>query len=197
MHTRAVSAFADKPELQLDTAESWDAWLDVHEADPEGVRLRLRKKATLLPGMLYAEALDVALCHGWIDGQSKGFDADYFHQLFTPRRPRSPWSQLNRSHGERLIAEGRMRPRGLAEIEQAKADGRWDAAYRQKDADIPPELAAALATSAAASEAFATLDGRNRFAFIFRVQTAKQSATRERKAADFVAMLERGERIYP
>jgi len=192
-----MASFADKPELIVDTVEEWDVWLVEHaDVADDGVRLRLRKKATTKPGILYGEALDVALCHGWIDGQSKSHDADYFHQAFTPRRARSPWSQINREHVERLSSAGLMRPRGLAEVERAKADGRWDAAYRQKGAELPVELAEALAASPAASEAFAALNGQNRFALIFRVGQAKRPETRLRKAAEFAAMLERGERIY-
>ena len=133
----------DKPELHVDTLADWEAWLS-SDPDPIGVRLRLRKKATTLPGITYAEALDVALCFGWIDGQSQSVDADYYLQTFTPRRPRSMWSKVNIGHVTRLIEEGRMRPEGQREIDRAKADGRWDAAYRQRDGDLPVELQEAL-----------------------------------------------------
>ena len=195
-HPERVAAFADKPELRPDSVAEWEAWLGEHADEPDGVRLRLRKKASTRPGITYDEALDVALCHGWIDGQVKSIDADYVHQAFTPRRPRSPWSQRNREHVARLLAAGRMRPRGLAEVERARADGRWDAAYRVKDAPVPAELQAALDASPAAAAAFAALDARNRWAFIFRLQGLKRPESRERRAAEFAAMLERGERIH-
>ncbi|MEZ5189466.1 MAG: YdeI/OmpD-associated family protein [Schumannella sp.] len=138
----------------------------------------------------------MALCFGWIDGQSKRFDDDYTLQAYTPRRKNSPWSQINQGHVERLIAEGRMRPQGQAEIDRAKADGRWDAAYRVKDAAPPAELAAALQASPAASEAWAALTKQNRFAIIFRTSQLKRPESRERAAAKYVAMLERGEKPY-
>ena len=134
---------ADKPELRVDTVAEWEGWLE-SAPDPGGVRLRLRKTAAAVPGITYAEALDVALCFGWIDGQKQSLDADYFLQAFTPRRPRSIWSKVNIGHVARLIEEGRMRPAGQHEIDRAKADGRWDAAYRQRDGDLPAELQDAL-----------------------------------------------------
>jgi len=188
-----VVSFADKPELIVESVAEWEAWLDAHADEPDGVRLRLRKKSSTLPGVTYAEALEVALCFGWIDGQVKSLDADFMHQAFTPRRRQSPWSQVNREHIERLTQEGRMRPRGQAEVDRAKADGRWDAAYRVKDAPVPPELEAALAADTAAAAAFAALDGQRRWAVIFRVSQAKQPATRARRAQQFADKLARGE----
>ena len=129
-------AHADKPVLYLTSAAELERWIE-RAADDGGVRLRLRKKSSKQPGITYAEALDVALCHGWIDGQKQSNDADFFLQAFTPRRFRSPWSQINRDHVERLINEGRMRPAGQAEIDRAKADGRWQAAYRQRILQYP------------------------------------------------------------
>ncbi|GMA95779.1 YdeI/OmpD-associated family protein [Pseudolysinimonas kribbensis] len=189
-------AFADKPLLHFVSADAWDAFL---RADPPegGVRLLLLKKAATVPGIRYPEALDVALCHGWIDGQIGRHDADFTAQAFTPRRVRSPWSQINIGHAERLIAEGRMQPAGFAEIERAKADGRWDAAYRQKDAAVPDDLRAALDAEPAAAAAWATLDAQNRFAILFRIGNVKRAETRERKVGEFTAMLARGDRIYP
>jgi uncharacterized protein YdeI (YjbR/CyaY-like superfamily) len=189
-------AFADKPLLHFTSPAAWDAFL---RTDPPegGVRLLLLKKAATLPGIRYAEALDVALCHGWIDGQTSRHDDDFTAQAFTPRRARSPWSQINIGHAERLIAEGRMQPSGLAEIDRAKADGRWDAAYRQKDAVVPDDLRAALDAEPAAAAAWATLDAQNRFAILFRVGNVKRAETRARKVAEFIAMLARGDRIHP
>lgn len=189
-------SYADKPLLGPLTAEDWEAFLSADPPD-HGVRLLLRKKNSPAPGIAYPEALDVALCFGWIDGQTGRHDEDYTAQAFTPRRRRSPWSQINREHVERLTAAGRMRPGGLAEVERAKADGRWDAAYRQKGHEIPEDLAAAIAASPRAAEAFAALDLRNRFAMGFRLGQLRRPETRARRIAEYVAMLERGERLVP
>ena len=135
----------------------------------------------------------MALCFGWIDGQAQSDDEDFFIVAFQPRRPQSPWSQINQDHVARLIDEGKMRPGGFAEIERAKADGRWDAAYRQKDAPVPDDLRAALDANPAASAKFDTLGAQNRFAILFRIQSVKRAETRERKIAQYVDMLERGE----
>lgn len=184
-------AFADKPLFHPHTTVDWEAFLD---ADPpaDGVRVQLRKKNSTLPGIQYFEALDVALCFGWIDGQSQRLDDDYMLQSFTPRRARSPWSQLNREHVARLTAEGRMRPAGLAEVERAKADGRWDAAYRQKGAEIPLEFQAALDASPAATAHYATLTRQDQFAFVFRLGTLKRAETRTRRIAEYIELLESG-----
>jgi uncharacterized protein YdeI (YjbR/CyaY-like superfamily) len=189
-------AFADKPLLHVTSAAEWERFL---QADPPdgGVRLLLLKKAATVPGIRYPEALDVALCFGWIDGQVGRHDDDFTAQAFTPRRARSPWSQINIGHAERLIADGRMTPAGLAEIERARSDGRWDAAYRQKGAVAPDDFRAALDADPAAAAAWEALDGQNRFAMLFRIGNVKRAETRARKIAEFTAMLARGERIYP
>lgn len=191
-----MGANADKPVIEVATVGEWESWL---EANPEhdGVWLRQRKKNSQVPGITYPEALDVALCFGWIDGQAKSLDADYHLQIFTPRRKRSMWSQRNREHVARLIAEGRMRPRGLAEIDRAKADGRWDAAYSWKDAQVPEDLQLALDASPAASAFFGRLTAQNRFAILFRLGSVKRAETREARVATYVGMLERGETIHP
>jgi uncharacterized protein YdeI (YjbR/CyaY-like superfamily) len=189
-----VVAVNDKPVLEIDTVRQWEAWLEAN-AGHDGVRLRLRKKASTAPGITYDEALDVALCFGWIDGQIKGLDADYHLQVFTPRRRVSPWSQRNRDHIERLTAAGRMRESGLAEVQRAKADGRWDAAYRVKDAPVPEDFQAALDGSPAAAAFFASLRGAARFAFLFRLMGLKRPETRSRRIAEYVVLLERGERL--
>jgi uncharacterized protein YdeI (YjbR/CyaY-like superfamily) len=188
-------SFADKPLVEVSSPAEWERYLLEHGTD-DGVRLKLRKKLSRAPGITYDEALEVALCHGWIDGQVARFDDDYVLQAFTPRRRASPWSQRNIGIVERLIAEGRMREGGHAEIERAKSDGRWDAAYRVKDAPVPVELQAALDASPAASTAFASLTAQNRWAFIFRVSQLKRPESRERAAARFVAMLEQGETFH-
>lgn len=184
-------AFADKPIVHPLSAAEWEAVL---ESDPpdSGVRLQLRKKNSTQPGIPYAEALDVALCFGWIDGQVGRLDDDYVLQAFTPRRARSPWSQINREHVARLEAEGRMRASGRAEIERAKADGRWDAAYRQKDAAVPPDLQAALDASPAASAHYATLNKQAQFAFVFRLANVRRADTRVRKITEYIVLLESG-----
>jgi len=186
----------DRELLLFATAAEFETWLAANLTH-DGIRLQLRKKNSTKPGMLYAEALDVALCWGWIDGQKGSLDEDYFFNGFSPRRARSPWSQVNREHVERLTAEGRMRPEGQAEIDRAQADGRWDAAYRQKDAEIPADLQFALDASPAALAMFAKLSSQNRFAILFRIGSVKRAETRERKIAHFVTMLANGETIYP
>lgn len=186
-----------RPMMRFADAGAFDAWLEEHHASSDGLWIQMAKAGTGIPSITWATAVPIALCHGWIDGQNKRLDADWFVQKFTPRRPRSLWSQVNVAHVERLLAEGRMRPWGLAEVERAKADGRWAAAYRASaSSDLPEELARALAASPQAAAAFAALDARNRYAMVHRVQTARLPATRERNAARFVAMLERGERIH-
>jgi uncharacterized protein YdeI (YjbR/CyaY-like superfamily) len=145
-----------------------------------------------------AEALDIALRHGWIDGQSGSLDEDYWLQSFGPRRSRSTWSQINRDSALALIESGQMQPAGLAEVERAKADGRWDAAYASpSSATVPDDLASALAANPTAQAFFGTLSSQNRYAVLFRIATAKRAETRARKITEFVAMLERGETIYP
>jgi uncharacterized protein YdeI (YjbR/CyaY-like superfamily) len=191
-----VVAHADKPVLAVTSVEEWERWLEA-SPDPGGVRLRLRKKGSTAPGISYLEAVEVALCHGWIDGQGQSGDENFYLQAFTPRRERSPWSQINRERVERLVSAGRMRPAGQAEVDRAKADGRWDAAYRQRDAVVPPDLQQALDASPTAPAAFAALSSQNRFAILFRIGNVKRAATRERKIREYVAMLERGETIYP
>lgn len=187
---------ADKPLVIVVSVTEWETWL-AENPDVDGVRLRLRKKHSTAPGITYPEALDSALCFGWIDGQALRLDDDHHLQVFTPRRRRSMWSQRNRDYVDRLIAEGRMRPAGHAEIERAKADGRWDAAYRQKDAPVPEDLQDALAANPAAAEFFATLSAQNRFAILFRLGSVKREATRRAEIASYIAMLESGETIHP
>jgi uncharacterized protein YdeI (YjbR/CyaY-like superfamily) len=185
----------NKPELHVDTVEEWERWLD-SDPDPNGVRLRLRKKASAKPGITYAEALDVALCFGWIDGQKNPLDADYFLQNFTPRRAQSIWSKVNIGHVTRLIEEGRMRSAGQREIDRAKADGRWDRAYRQSDGALPAELQEALDADPEAAAAFAAQTAQNRFAMSFRVGNLKRPESRAARVAQYVEMLKRGESIY-
>lgn len=189
-------SFADKMLLEVESAEEWERWIVEHGTD-DGVRLKLRKRLSKLDvGITYDEALDVALCHGWIDGQVARFDDDFVLQAFTPRRRTSPWSQRNVGHVERLAAEGRMRAGGQAEIDRAKADGRWDAAYQVKGAAVPDDLQAAIDANPKAAEFFATLSAQNRWAIIFRLSQLKRAETRERNIVKYVDMLERGEKLY-
>jgi len=189
-----MASFADKPIMPFTTVAEWDAYL-ANSPDPEGVRIKIRKKAAIDPGLTRLEALEVALCHGWIDGQAGSFDEQFSLQAYTPRRRASPWSSINIGHVERLIADGRMNPAGHAEIERAKADGRWDAAYRQKDAPVPPDFQAALDANPKAGAEFATVTGSARFAFLFRLGNVKRAETRERKIAEYITLLENGGRL--
>ncbi|WP_081269710.1 YdeI/OmpD-associated family protein [Variovorax paradoxus] len=178
-------------------AASWTRWLERHHASAAGVWLRIAKKDSGIASIDHPAALEEALCWGWIDGQRKSDDAQYFLQRFTPRTRRSIWSQINRAKVLKLIDEGRMQPAGLAEIERAKADGRWDAAYEGvAAATVPPDLQAALDANKKAAKFFATLDSRNRFAVLFRTQGAKKPETRARRIAQFVEMLAKGEKIH-
>jgi uncharacterized protein YdeI (YjbR/CyaY-like superfamily) len=178
--------------------ESWERWLDRNHAKAPGVWLKFAKKASRKRTVAYPEALDVALCYGWIDGQTRSLDEDYYLQRFTPRRARSKWSKINREKVGRLIEEGRMQPPGLAEIERAKADGRWDAAYDSPSKIQPtPELLAALEANPKAMEAFQQLDRTNRYAILYGVQDAKRPETRARRVEKFVSMLSRGETPHP
>jgi uncharacterized protein YdeI (YjbR/CyaY-like superfamily) len=191
-----MAAVSEKPVLAIDSVEEWERWLAA-KAGVDGVRLRLRKKSSTRTGITYAEALDSALCFGWIDGQAGTLDEDYSLRVFTPRRARSRWSQRNRDHVARLTEAGRMRPSGLAEVERAKADGRWDAAYRQKDAPVPGDFQLALDANPTAKARFAERTAQNRFAILFRIGNVKREATRAAKIHVFVEMLERGETIHP
>jgi uncharacterized protein YdeI (YjbR/CyaY-like superfamily) len=189
----------DDPTLVVPDAAAFRDWLDANKDTSSGVWLVLAKKNTTDPTSLtYAQALEEALCQGWIDGQRRSRDATTFTQRFTPRRPTSQWSKRNVDSAERLIADGRMLPSGLVEIEKAKADGRWAAAYSgQAAATVPADLATALDANAAARKMFASLDGANRYAILYRIETAKRPETRARRIDQFVAMLARGETIHP
>lgn len=189
----------DPPQLIVPDVSAWRQWLAEHHADTAGVLLVLAKKGTTDPTSLtYDQALDDALCFGWIDGQRSIGDAATFRQRFTPRRSRSPWSARNVDHVARLLAEGRMQPSGVAEVERARADGRWQAAYEgQAQLQVPPDLAAALAAEPRAQAMFAILTSQNRYAVLYRTTTVKRADTRARRIEQFVAMLARGETVYP
>ncbi|MGC1215597.1 MAG: YdeI/OmpD-associated family protein [Micromonospora sp.] len=190
---------AELPELIVRDAAAWRAWLAEHHADPDGVWLVLAKRDRAAPTtLIYDEALEEALCHGWIDGQVRRRNESTYRQRFTPRRARSPWSARNVGIATRLTAEGRMHSAGLAEVERARADGRWDSAYpAQSVADVPADLAAALAAEPKAQAMFGILTAQNRYAILYRIGNAKRAETRQRRIAQFVDMLARGETVYP
>jgi uncharacterized protein YdeI (YjbR/CyaY-like superfamily) len=193
-----VGASEDDPAISFTTPAEWERWLEGNHAESEGVWLKIAKKGTGIESVRYPEVLVSALCFGWIDARRQGFDERWFLQRFTPRRSRSPWSRINRDHAERLIAEGRMRPAGLAEVERAKADGRWDAAYEgQARMTVPDDLRAELDARPEAKVFFEGLDSRNRYAILYRLQEAKRPETRARRLEKFVGMLEAGEKIHP
>jgi uncharacterized protein YdeI (YjbR/CyaY-like superfamily) len=171
----------------------FEAWLKANGGTSDGVWIRMAKKHTGVESLDWTGAVEVALCFGWIDGQSRRVDDDWFVQRFTPRRARSTWSKVNRLKVDKLVAEGRMRPAGLAEVERAKADGRWDAAYDSPaTATVPDDLAAAL-EAAGLAEAFTALSAQNRYAILHRLQTARRPETRARRLEKCVAMLAAGE----
>jgi uncharacterized protein YdeI (YjbR/CyaY-like superfamily) len=187
----------DLPVLLFATPPDLEAWLEENHAEPGGFWLKVAKKDSGETSVTYAEALELALCFGWIDSQKRGHDEKFFLQRFTPRRPRGRWSKINREKAEALIAAGAMRPVGLAEVEAAKADGRWEAAYEgQRTAKVPDDLQRELDANEAAREFFAALDSANRYAIVYRLNDAKKPETRERRLRKFVAMLERGEKIH-
>ena len=189
---------SDEVALFCASRADWRDWLEAHHGDADGVWLKIAKKRSGIASVSHAEALDVALCFGWIDAVRHAHDDEYFLQRFTPRRARSKWSQVNRDRAERLIEAGEIPPAGLAEVRRAKADGRWDAAYEpQSRATVPDDLQAALDANRAAAQTFATLTSQNRYAILFRLRDAKRPETRARRLERFVAMLERGETPYP
>src|ERR1700712_5070981 len=179
------------------TPRAWETWLDANHTRSPGVWMKIAKRSHDKPTVTYAEALEVALLFGWIDGQKDKLDAQFWLQKFTPRAARSRWSKINCGKVERLIESGRMRPAGLKAIEQAKADGRWDAAYESPSrATVPPDLQSALDANDAARAFFAKLDSANRYAVLYRVQDAKKPETRARRIATFVAMLSEGKKLH-
>jgi uncharacterized protein YdeI (YjbR/CyaY-like superfamily) len=196
---KTVKNGADElPILLFETQAAWAVWLAENHATMPGLWLRLAKKAADLNSISYREALEEALCYGWIDGQKKSYDDQSWLQKFTPRGPRSIWSKINREKAEQLIESGRMRAAGLATIERARQNGNWDAAYDSATtATVPADLQAELDKNPEAAAFFATLNGTNRYAILFRIQTAKKVATRAKRIQQFIKMLARGEKLYP
>jgi uncharacterized protein YdeI (YjbR/CyaY-like superfamily) len=193
-----LSTKSDLPIMPFASREAWEARLEEQHATSDGLWLKLAKKGSGIETVTFAEALDVALCYGWIDSQADKFDGDYWLQRFTPRKPRSKWSQVNREKVAKLIEAGRMKPAGLREVERAKADGRWDAAYEPPStATVPDDLRAELEKNVAAREFFETLDRTNRYAILYRIQDAKKPETRARRIAKYVEMLAEGKKLYP
>lgn len=187
----------DLPVEEFASAKAWETWLRKHHRSAPGVWLKIAKQGTGVHTVGMTEAIEVALCHGWIDGLRHKHDDVYFRQRFTPRRPRSKWSKINRDRAEALIAAGRMRAAGLREVEAAKADGRWDAAYAgSRTVEVPEDLTRALRRNAKARRAFEQLDSRNRYAVLFRIHDAKRAETRARRIEQFVTMLAEGRTIY-
>ncbi|ALN64508.1 hypothetical protein GLA29479_3657 [Lysobacter antibioticus] len=191
-----MAALDESPIIVFDDAAAFEQWLLAHP-EATGVWLKIAKKGQDVVTVNYEQALDVALCHGWIDGLKRSFDACFFLQRFSPRRPKGLWSKINIGKAERLIAEGRMAAGGLREVEAAKADGRWDAAYDSASKiEVPEDLAKALARQPKAGTFFEQLDKTNRYAVLWRVQTAKKPETRASRIEKLVAMLARGEKIH-
>jgi uncharacterized protein YdeI (YjbR/CyaY-like superfamily) len=188
----------DIPVVSFASRDAWSAWLAERHAEVDGVWLRLERKSAGPVPLTHADALEVAIAHGWIDGTRKRLDDRHWLQRFTPRRPRSKWSKVNRDKAVELIERGEMMPAGLREVERAKTDGRWDAAYAgQRTATIPDDLRVELDRNPMARKRFAGLDSRNRYAILYRIDDAKRAETRARRIAKFVAMLNEGETIYP
>ena len=198
MAARTPSTKDDLAIVAFPSRAAWEAWLDEHHASAPGLWLKLAKRRSGIESVSYPEAVKVALGYGWIDGQKGSFDDDWWLQRFTPRRSRSKWSKLNRATATALVERGEMKPAGLREVERAKADGRWEAAYdAQSKATVPEDLRRELDRNDRARELFSTLDSANRYAILHRIQDAKKPETRARRIQKYVAMLDEGKKIYP
>jgi len=189
----------DNLSIQLfENQQSWEAWLKKHQAESKGIWLKIAKKGSAISSIDYAEALESALCYGWIDGQKAALDDQYWLQKFTPRRPKSKWSQQNCDKAEALIASGRMRPAGYRQVELAKEDGRWEAAYAsQSQIAVPDDFQSELDKNQKAKVFFSTLNSINRYAILYRIQTAVKPETRAARIEKFIDMLSKGLKIYP
>jgi uncharacterized protein YdeI (YjbR/CyaY-like superfamily) len=186
------------PIVSASSQEAWSAWLEENQAAFTAVWLKIAKKGSGFSNVSYLEAVETALCYGWIDGQAASLDEAYYLQRFTPRRKGSKWSKINRDKAEELIAQGRMQPAGLLEVERARADGRWEAAYDgQRTITVPEDFQQALDQNQVAQEFFATLNSQNRYAILYRIQDAKKPETRARRIATFIGQLSEHKKIYP
>jgi uncharacterized protein YdeI (YjbR/CyaY-like superfamily) len=193
-----VGADDGLPAIAFSSPEAWERWLDENHGSSDGVWIKIAKKQAGVQSVRYPEVLECALCFGWIDGRREALDERHFLQRFTPRRPRSRWSRINRDTAERLITEGRMRPAGIAEVQRARADGRWEAAYEgQRRIAVPEDLQRELDARPSARAFFAELSSQNRYAILYRLQDARRPQTRARRLKQFVAMLEAGETLHP
>ena len=192
-----VDEKTDLPTKAFTSTKTFTTWLAKNHATSDGLWLKIAKKDSGITSVTYLEALDVALCYGWIDGQKAAYDGDWFLQRFTPRRAKSKWSKINRTKVTGLIERGLMQPAGQAEIDRAKADGRWDAAYGgQRTMEVPEDFLAALAKSKKASAFFETISRTNRYAILYRIHDAKKPETRAARIEKFVEMLKNGETIH-
>lgn len=198
MATKQPKESGPQPIALFERKRDWQAWLTKNHRTSTGVWLQIAKKGADAQSVSYVEALEVALCFGWIDSQKRTHDEAFFLQKFTPRGPKSIWSRINKDKALALIEAGKMKPAGLAAVESAKRDGRWDAAYESAGkSTVPPDLQAALDGNARAKKFFESLDGRNRYAILFRIQTAKRPDLRKKKIAQFTQMLANREKLYP
>jgi len=188
----------DQPIIPFASQEHWASWLDANHAISKGIWLKIAKKDAGIATVSYGAALDVALCYGWIDGQKASLDEQFWLQKFTPRGTRSRWSKVNRDKAETLMERGAMQPAGMAEVERAKRDGRWDDAYEgQRNATVPEDLKRELDKNPVALAFFATLKGANRYAILYRIHDAKKPETRARRIEQFIAMLNEHKKVYP
>jgi uncharacterized protein YdeI (YjbR/CyaY-like superfamily) len=186
------------PVIPFPSGEDWEKWLAGNHESSDGLWIKIAKKASGVATVAYPEVLEIALSYGWIDGQRRALDDTWFLQKFTPRRARSRWSRINRDKATELIETGRMKPAGLREVERAKADGRWDAAYEsQRSIEVPDDLRQELDADAAAREFFDGLDSQNRYAILYRLHDAKRPETRARRLAQYVEMLREGRKLHP
>jgi uncharacterized protein YdeI (YjbR/CyaY-like superfamily) len=186
------------PVISFETQQDWEAWLKEHHAETKGIWLKIAKKEARTPSVSYAEALDSAICYGWIDGQKASFDDRHWLQKFTPRGARSIWSKVNCDKAEALIADGRMQPAGLRQVELAKSDGRWERAYpSQSKITTPSDFQSELDKNPVAKDFFNTLDSANRYAFLYRIQTAKKPETRSARIQKFIEMLTQHQKLHP
>jgi uncharacterized protein YdeI (YjbR/CyaY-like superfamily) len=197
MNKGAPAIPEDRPIMSFETARAFDVWLERHGGSSPGIYIKIAKKDSGIPSITYPEAVEIALCHGWIDGIRKSHDDRLFLQRFTPRKPRSVWSEINKKKVQQLISAKLMRPSGLATVKTAKANGQWDKAYAPASSSkVPPDLAAALKVNKKAKAFFETLKGSSRYAFLHRLQTAKQEENRAKRLAQFIAMMERGKAFH-